>query len=125
MSTHRWALVLFGFVMAWGLAMPLGWAAGDEYHPKGYLDGAARKLGRGAANVLTAPLELIRTPYFIGAQDGGFAAITAGMAQGLVAGVVRELAGIVEVVTFPIPIPKDFRPLVRPEFVYAHGDWAP
>lgn len=125
MRAARWGTAILGAVMGLGAAMPLGWAAADEYHPKGYLDGAARKLGRGAANVLTAPLELIRTPYFIGAQDGGFAAITAGMAQGLVAGVVRELAGIVEVATFPIPIPKDFRPLVKPEFVYAHGDWAP
>lgn len=124
MRTHRWALGALGMAAVMGLVMPLGWAA-EEHHPKGYLDGAGRKLGRGAANIVTAPLELIRTPYFVGQQDGGFAAITVGLVQGAVAGAVRALAGVVEVATFPIPIPKGFRPLVQPEFVYAHGDWAP
>lgn len=90
-----------------------------------YGKGATRKLGRGLANVATAPLELIRTPYFVEQRDGGLASITVGIVQGVGAVVIRELAGIVETVTFPIPLPKRFAPLIEPEFVYAHGDWAP
>ena len=100
-------------------------AAAEEVHPSSYWDGIARKLGRGVANVVTAPLELIRKPYLVGEQDGGFAGLTVGIVQGVKAMVMRELAGIYEVATFMLPIPKEFRPLVSPEFVYAHGDWAP
>ena len=90
-----------------------------------YGKGSTRKLGRGVANIIGAPLELIRTPYYVERDDGGFASITVGIVQGVGAAVVRELAGIVETVTFPIPVPKNFSPLLLPEFVYAHGDWSP
>jgi len=100
-----------------------GVAAEDSSPP--YLQGASRKLGRGLLNVATAPLEFIREPYLISQRDGGPAGVTIGVVQGLVSAVIRELAGLVEVATFFLPVPKDFRPLVQPEFVYAHGDWTP
>jgi len=93
--------------------------------PPPYWDGVARKFGRGVTNIATGPLELIRTPYLVSEQDGGLAGLTVGLAQGVKAMVVRELAGVYETTTFFLPIPRDFRPLVQPEFVYAHGDWAP
>ncbi len=104
------------------------WAAADqpETAPVTWRSQACRKLGRGAANVLTGPLELLRTPYLVGQRDGGVAAVTVGLAQGLGAGLIREVAGVVEILTWPISFPtRDFAPLVTPEFVYAHGDWIP
>ena len=108
------------------------WAAADELEtaPETALvtwrSQAFRKLGRGAANVLTGPLELLRMPYLVGQRDGGVAAVTVGVAQGFGAGFVREVAGVVEILTWPISFPTlDFVPLVTPEFVYAHGDWTP
>lgn len=98
--------------------------AAEEGQPH-YWDGVARKFGRGVTNVASAPLELIRTPSLVSEQDGGLAGLTVGLVQGVKAMVVRELAGLYEVVTFCVPIPKNFRSLVHPEFVYAHGDWAP
>ncbi|MBI2884916.1 MAG: exosortase system-associated protein, TIGR04073 family [Candidatus Omnitrophica bacterium] len=87
---------------------------------------AGRKLGRGAANILTGPLELFRTPYLVSQRDGGVAGVTVGVVHGCGAFIVREIAGALEVLTFPVGIPRaDFSPLVRPEFVYAHGDWTP
>lgn len=119
-----------GTRLGWMVAVGLWLAvsppvAAEEVHPMNYWDGIARKLGRGVANVVTAPLELIRKPYLVGEEEGGFAGITVGLAQGVKAMAMRELAGLYEVATFCLPIPKEFQPLVYPEFVYAHGDWTP
>jgi len=82
-----------------------------------YADTPIKKLGRGICNIVTAPLEL-----FKGIQDanndGGFlAAFSWGVLKGLFQTGVRAGVGVYEVVTFPIPFPKDFEPiLVDPEF---------
>jgi putative exosortase-associated protein (TIGR04073 family) len=107
-----------------GLSICCPPAAGETWIGK-YASGATRKFGRGVANIATAPLELIRTPTLVGQRDGGIASLTIGMVQGVGAVAVRELAGAIEVATFFIPIPRDFKPILLPEFVYAHGDWMP
>lgn len=118
--SSKWSVAL-GLAIGLGVA---GLAAANDGPPR-YLDGSIRKLGRGVANIVTAPLELIRTPYFVEERDGGFAGFSVGIALGVKAAIVRELGGVIETVTFCIPIPRDFKPLVKPEFVYAHGDWVP
>jgi len=112
-------------VMMMGSGVPDSLAAGGAPPQMSYARGATRKLGRGIANAATAPLEMIRTPYLVSQRDGGLAGITVGLVQGLWAVAVRELAGVVEVATFLVPLPKGFQPLLQPEFVYAHGDWSP
>ena len=86
--------------------------------------GARRKLGRGIANIATCPLELIRTPALVGRQDGFIAASTVGLVQGVWRTLQRAGVGIFEVVTFYSGIPNDFQPIIQPEFVWAHGNWA-
>ena len=79
-----------------------------------YADNALKKLGRGAANVLTCPFEL---PYRVGEaneESGPFAAITYGILNGFWRMGVRGVVGLYEVVTFPIP---GYGPIVDdPEF---------
>jgi len=89
-----------------------------------YSDNALRKLGRGAANIVTCPTELIRTPELTGRRDGYVAALSAGLVQGVWRTLLRGTAGVVEVATFYTGFPNGFKPLITPEFVYAHGDWA-
>ena len=48
-----------------------------------YADGALGKLGRGVANVLTCPLELIRTPTLVAREHGTIAGLTIGLVKGL------------------------------------------
>jgi putative exosortase-associated protein (TIGR04073 family) len=124
MGQGRWVGgIVMGLLL--GLGIPDSLAA-EETSLKVYSHGAVRKLGRGLANVVTAPLELIREPYLVSARDGGPAGLTVGVVRGLGAAVLRELTGGIEVVTFFVPFPKkDFEPLFKPEFVYAHGDWSP
>ena len=82
-----------------------------------------RKLGRGFANILTGPGELLRVPALMGAQEGYIAASTIGFVQGAWRALKREGVGLVEVLTFYGKSPKDFEPIMTPEFVWQHGDW--
>lgn len=117
-------VVLVVVIMAGSVQAAPVWAADESLAPpRSYAHGAMTKLGRGAANVVTAPLELLRVPMLVSRKDGGLAGISVGVARGAWAGLVREAAGLIEVITFPVPIPKNFEPLVRPEFIYAHGEW--
>ena len=89
-----------------------------------YLDGSLRKLGRGIANLATCPAELVRTPELVGRRDGTLAALTVGIAQGIARTILRGVTGLFEVATFYAEVPKNFGPLMKPEFVWQHGDWA-
>ena len=89
-----------------------------------YSDNVLRKLGRGVANIVTCPAELIRTPELVGRKDGYVAVLTTGLVQGVWRTLLRGASGVVEVATFYTGFPNDFKPLITPVFVYAHGDWA-
>jgi len=121
---NRGKAVVVVVLMAIGMTAVPGISAAQESWP-GYVNGSTRKLGRGLANILTAPLEFIREPALVSQRDGNFAGATVGLVRAVVSTVVREVAGVVEVVTFLIPVPNNFEPLVRPEFLYANGDWVP
>ena len=121
MSTRSaWCWGLGMTVVLVGMAAP---AFADDGSPS-YMNGALRKLGRGLANVVSCPAELIRTPELVGRKEGYPAALSVGILQGLWNGVVRGVVGIAEVGTFLVEWPvKDFAPILQPEFLYAHGDW--
>lgn len=79
-----------------------------------YADNAIKKLGRGAANVLTCPIELIYRIGEANEESGPFAAMTWGILNGFWRMGVRGVVGMYEVVTFPIPT---YNPIVDdPEF---------
>lgn len=115
----QWGL-LVGVLAASTMFQP-GLASGGEMAQST----SARKLGRGLANVFTFPLELLREPALVGQQDGGIAGVTVGVVKGIVSAVTRGGAGVLEVLTFYAPFPvADFQPIVKPEFVFANGNWA-
>ena len=85
-----------------------------------------RKLGRGLANVVTAPLELFVAIQDIGTHEGPIAGIFVGTFYGVTAVIEREAAGLVEIVTFPVPLPHvGFEPIVEPEFVFGSDEMRP
>jgi putative exosortase-associated protein (TIGR04073 family) len=82
-----------------------------------YAGNPVEKLGRGLANVGTSPLEIPKTMGQVQEEKGIFAGWTLGVLQGLVNTVKRAGVGIYEVVTFPIPFPRDYEPILEdPEF---------
>ena len=85
------------------------------------------KLGRGIANVAFGPLELLIRPYDVSKSHGNIPALTYGVLSGVCWTVAREVVGVVDIVTFPIPLPGctdnpldegwGYGPLMRPAWV--------
>lgn len=77
---------------------------------------ALRKLGRGVSNLLFGIVEVPNQFTKATAEHGGAAGVTYGVGKGLVRWVCREAVGVYEIVTFPIPVPRHYKPVMRPEF---------
>jgi putative exosortase-associated protein (TIGR04073 family) len=90
----------------------------------GYCDGPIKKLGRGVCNILTCPFELFLQIASVNKCDGPMAGITYGVGKGLVWVLVRGVVGAYEVVTFPLPLPQCYRPILTdPEFIFEDMNW--
>lgn len=77
-------------------------------------DNPASKLGRGIANVVLSPGEyVVQTAKLMETHDP-VTAYFGGFLQGTCKMVERIGGGIYEIATFPIPIPKKYRPLMDP-----------
>jgi len=82
-----------------------------------YAQDPAKKLGRGLANVLTGWVELPKNIYDTSVEENALSGMTMGLAKGLGMTIVRTGAGVYETVTFPLPVPEDYQPVLEPEFV--------
>ena len=76
------------------------------------------KLGRGIANALTGWVELPKNIYSTSVEKNAWEGMTVGLARGAGMTIVRTGAGIYEVATFPFPLPKDYKPILEPEYVF-------
>lgn len=89
-----------------------------------YCDDALKKLGRGLCNLITFPLEVPAQMTKVNNDEGPMASLTWGIIKGLAMTVVRLGAGAYETVTFPFPVPKDYKPLLTdPEFFLEDKSW--
>ncbi len=79
---------------------------------------AFSKLGRGVANALTGWIELPKNVYDTSVEDNALTGMTLGLAKGAGMMLVRTGAGIYEIATFPFELPKDYEPLLEPEYVF-------
>ncbi|MFH0840264.1 MAG: exosortase system-associated protein, TIGR04073 family [Candidatus Omnitrophota bacterium] len=78
-----------------------------------------RKLGRGLANVATGAIEIPKAIQDTFYDEGPVAAGSWGLIDGIYKFFARTLVGVYEVVTFPIPFPADYAPIVEPEFLFS------
>ena len=78
-----------------------------------------RKLGRGAANVGSSIIEVPKSIQESFYDDGPVAAVTHGILDGIYKFLVRGVVGAYEIVTFPIPFPAEYAPIVEPEFLFS------
>ncbi len=87
----------------------------------------ARKLGRGICNVGVGALEIPIKIYDVNQAEGGLAALTYGVLKGFGYFIAREVVGVVDIATFPVPLPGavdeprevgwGYGPLMTPEWV--------
>ena len=120
MNWARWRKAMAVAVM---VVMGTGMVCAEEYGTSDRTEGRLRKLGRGLANVLTFPLEIIRTPELVSRREGYLAGATIGLAQGVWRAGVRGATGLYEVVTFYSDAPNGYQPIMKPEFVWENGHW--
>ncbi|HTL48190.1 MAG TPA: exosortase system-associated protein, TIGR04073 family [Verrucomicrobiae bacterium] len=81
-----------------------------------------RKLQRGFLNIALSPIEIVheldRQKNVDSLVPSWFTGV--GMGSAYMAG--RIAAGAYEMVTFPVPLPSGYQPLVEPEFEWQHLD---
>ncbi len=84
--------------------------------------GPLRKLQRGFVNIALSPMEVSTELAQEKAEnaDQTPASWSAGLVRGIAFMGGRALAGVYDVVTFPIPFPKEYGPVVQPEFPWEH-----
>lgn len=77
----------------------------------------AQKALRGFENVtLGFVTELPKTVYYDSVDHGIPYGVTVGALRGVGVGVLRTGIGAYEVATFPIPVPKNYQPMLYPVF---------
>jgi len=101
-------------LLAIPLCAPAVWAAtsSDDYGP-------TDKLSRGIANMTTGVLEVPGT-IVDKTHDDGAVGVPIGFGVGLARTVARELVGVYDLVTFPLPQPNDYAPVMSPAYPWQY-----
>lgn len=91
---------------------------GPLYEANAYADDMWIKFGRGVSNVATGYLEIFNQMYLYGREGERWPiAMVGGLAKGVFYGTLRTLVGGYEVLTFPIPVPARYKPIMKPAFI--------
>ena len=88
-----------------------------EVEPEGTM---MRKLQRGFVNVALSPLEISNELSKEVKNDTLPPSWVAGVGRGAFYTVGRVLIGVYEMVTFAVPCPSNYRPILQPEFPWQH-----
>lgn len=110
------SLMLFSLAAGAGELPPP--PAYDGAPVEGFVDLMARKFARGVMNVLTGVGEIPRQIGITSHEDGVMTGLTVGTLKGLFMGIVRTGAGGIEALTFFVPAPGFYDPILDPEFVW-------
>lgn len=84
-------------------------------------ENASTKSGRGMANIVTSPGELYTQPLLLSKDRDPATAFFGRLLKGTAVFLARELTGVYEVVTFLVPAPKEYRPILGPTTTFT--DW--
>ncbi len=104
--------VCVAFLVVVNIAAP-SFAQGDVIEKMG------KKLGRGILNVATGWIEIPKSIYDTTLESNPFIGITFGAMKGAGLTVIRTGAGVYDVATFLFPMPKDYVPILEPEFIFS------
>ena len=118
-------VILIGGLLCAGLAAADSPPAASGNTDEGFkLDPALglplTKLGRGVGNILVGWVEIPATMHSEYKESDPVTGLTTGFFKGLVKGVIRTLVGAFETLTFPLPIPEYYAPVLPP---INHFEW--
>ena len=118
---RRWGGIVATLLMSWMAATALATDARTSPQPSDQVDQVMtrynlhpsfEKLGRGLGNALLGFAEIpLGVQQRYSQEDTGSSFFT-GLAVGLFKGIVRTGVGVYETVTFLLPYPEDFRPIL-------------
>lgn len=109
------AALVTGFVLAMGAATRVD--AQDLGRDRRDISLMFRKLGRGTMNILTGWVEIPKNIAIRWKDSDPLSGIVWGGFEGIGWGFARTAGGFYEVVTFPFPLPRDYKPIMEPEFI--------
>lgn len=84
-------------------------------------DGPVDKLGRGLAGMIAGVLELPGNTWQETNRRGAIG-VPIGLGKGIAMVIARELVGVYEFVTSPLPVPAGYRPILEPEYPWDYFD---
>lgn len=91
--------------------------ASDEDYRNSVASKMGKKLGRGIVNILTGWIEIPKNIAAEWRKTDPFTGFIVGGIEGIGWGWVRTVTGVYDTVTFLFPIPKDYEPLMEPEYI--------
>ena len=118
----------FGMILFWGIVIggtvltrPL-YAADYRTH---WIDDKPkpeytmwRKAGRGLVNVFLGWTEIAYQPVRMAEEGNRWpVALGGGLVRGVCYTIGRTLTGVYEIISFPVAIPLNYRPIIYPEYV--------
>ena len=100
-------------------------ACADIQDPPSNDYGPTRKLGRGISNLFLAPAEITVTIATINKQEGNSAAAGYGVVRALGRTAVRHGAGLLEILTFPVPLWRSsYYPILPSDIPWIHAGYS-
>ncbi len=75
------------------------------------------KLFRGIVNAATGWMEIPKQMSLVWQDQGPGSGLTWGFIKGTGFAIARSVGGAYEIVTFPFPIPEEYRPIMQPDYV--------
>jgi putative exosortase-associated protein (TIGR04073 family) len=106
-------------LLAVAMSIAIAASAGGEELAKST---PGQKALRGATNLsLGLLLELPKTIYYETKEQGPLLGIPAGFLAGFGLGLMRTAVGAYELLTFPIALPDDYKPILSPRFPFQQG----
>lgn len=75
------------------------------------------KLGRGFVNVFTGWIEVPKNIAADWRTSDPFTGTITGLFKGAAWGIARTFAGFYEIISFPFPVPRNYQPIMEPEFI--------
>lgn len=89
----------------------------DVYRENTDISRIFNKLGRGVINLLTGWVEIPKQVAKEWRRTDPFTGTVLGLCKGLVWGLARTFAGFYEIISFPFPVPRNYEPIIDPEYV--------
>ena len=107
----HWRLGIMLFLILWSVTP----AQAEE---PSVAEKIAMKFARGMTNVTTGWVELPKQIYLVGHNEGWMMGALLGPIDGLGMVIARTIAGAYEILTFPVPLPPQYQPMLKPDYVW-------